>query len=240
MGKKCVWLGGLLLCVAALLWISSRRAPTEIVTKNEQIATPGKLVGITVCLDPGHGGYDGGAVGRDSSTMEKAINLQLAKRLQKLMEAEGATVVLTREKDEALAEAGSERKRRDLQARVQAAAQADVFLSLHMNEYPDRSQSGPQVFYTEGAENSRLLAGALQSSMNAHLLPARPRSANTGDYYVLREQQIPAVLIECGFLSNAAEEQKLLTESYQLKIAQSILEGLLEYLRLRGNLANGA
>lgn len=227
------------MCLAAVVWITSRGSGTEIVTENEQAALKA-LSGVTVCIDPGHGGYDGGAVGRESGTMEKTINLQLAKTLEQQLENEGATVVLTRDRDIALADAGSERKRRDLKARVDSAQGADLFLSLHMNEYPDRSQSGPQVFYTEGAENSRLLAGAIQSSMNKVLSPARARSAHAGDYYVLREQSLPAVLVECGFLSNKEEEQKLLTEEYRQMVAQSILKGILEYLRLHGNLANGA
>lgn len=239
MGKKCVWLGGLFLCVALAMWITSQKENAGIITENEQIPR-GALTGITVCIDPGHGGYDGGAVGRESGTLEKAINLQLARELKRQLEAEGAGVMLTRDRDIALAEEGSGRKRRDLQARVDSAAGADVFLSLHMNEYPDRTQSGPQVFYTEGAENSRLLAGAIQSSMNQLLSPVRPRSAHSGDYFVLREQTLPAVLVECGFLSNKEEEAKLLSEDYQNKVAQSILQGLLEYLHLRGNLANGA
>lgn len=239
MGKKCVWLGGLLLCAAVVMWITSQKENAGIVTENEQTA-PGVLSGITVCIDPGHGGYDGGAVGRESGTMEKEINLQLAVTLKELLENEGAAVTLTRDRDEALADPGSERKRRDLKSRVESAQGADIFLSLHMNEYPDRTQSGPQVFYTAGAENSRLLAGAIQSSMNRLLSPARPRSAHSGDYFVLREQTLPAVLVECGFLSNKEEEAKLLTREYQQKVAQSILQGLLEYLRLRGNLANGA
>lgn len=235
MGKKLMWLGGLFLCAAAILFAVTRMKADVIVTENEQ-KMPGPLAGMTVCIDPGHGGYDGGAVGRESGEMEKNINLKFAKALEAALKNTGAEVILTRERDIALAEPGSERKRRDLKARVDAAQGADVFLSLHMNEYPDRTQAGPQVFYTAGDAQSRLLAGAIQQSMNAALTPARPRSANTGDYYVLREQSLPAVLIECGFLSNAEEEKKLLSPEYQQLCAQSIVNGLIEYLHL----ANGA
>lgn len=235
MGKKLVWLGGLFLCAAAILFAVTRIKTNVIVTENEQ-KTPGRLAGVTVCIDPGHGGYDGGAVGRESGEMEKNINLKFAEALESALKNEGAEVVLTRTRDIALAEPGSERKRRDLKARVEAAQGADIFLSLHMNEYPDRTQSGPQVFYTAGDAQSRLLAGAIQQSMNASLAPARPRSANTGDYYVLREQTLPAVLIECGFLSNAEEEKRLLSPEYQQLCAQSILAGVIDYLLL----ANGA
>jgi len=227
------------LACAFLVWITVEKNMTNSPAAQEAPAplTQRALTNVTICLDPGHGGYDGGAVGRSSGVMEKALNLQLAQKLQKLLRDSGAQVVLTRESDIALADEGKERKRRDLQARVQAAKGADVFISLHMNEYADRAQAGPQVFYTKGHEQSRLLAGAVQQAMNEMLSPARERSANTGDYYVLREQQLPAVLVECGFLSNAGEEQKLQTDDYQWAVAQSIHAGLCEYLRVRQTLA---
>lgn len=239
MGKRFLWLGGLFLFSAAVLFAVTLKRNHVIVTENEQPLS-GRLQGVTVCIDPGHGGYDGGAVGRESGELEKTVNLHFAFALRDAFKNEGANVLLTRDRDIALAEPGNERKRRDLRARVDAARDADLFLSLHMNEYPDRTQSGPQVFYTAGDERSRLLAGAIQQSMNQVLSPARPRSAHTGDYFVLREQSLPAVLIECGFLSNAAEEQKLLSPEYRQLCAQSILQGVIEYLRLQGNLANGA
>ena len=202
-------------------------------------ATPGPLAGLTVCLDPGHGGYDGGAAGWDSGTAEKELNLDVARRLQALLAEQGAAVILTRTEDVALAEEGEGRKRRDLQARVDCAAGADLFLSIHMNEYRTRTESGPQVFYRQGASDSRLLAGALQQQLNADLSPARPRAANTGDYYLLRNLEIPAVLVECGFLSNPAEEARLLTPEYRQAVAQSLCAGIFAYLALAQTRAGG-
>jgi len=239
MGKKFLWLAVLTGCVLLVAGAMLRLSAGEIVTENTQLQK-GALAGLRVCIDPGHGGYDGGAVGRDSGVKEKSVNLSWAKELKEIFEREGAQVTLTRDKDIALAESGKERKRRDLQSRVDAAQGCDIFLSLHMNEYSDRSQSGPQVFYTPGNEKGRLLAGALQQSMNEALSPVRPRSAHPGDYYVLRNQQNACVLIECGFLSNAKEEKLLMDEEYRRRGAQSILHGVTEYLRLRENLANGA
>ena len=227
------------MAAALVLWITFDKN-TKQLPQTEDLSTPKvqrALSGVTVCIDPGHGGYDGGAVGKNSGVMEKALNLQLSQKLQSLLKDSGAEVILTRSSDIALASEGDERKRRDLQARVDASQGADVFISLHMNEYADRSQSGPQVFYTSGDENSRLLAGAMQKYMNELLSPARPRSANTGDYYVLRNQSMPAVLVECGFLSNAEEEQKLQAEDYQWQVAQSIHAGLCEFLRVGQSLA---
>ena len=238
MGKTRKWKWGLFFALCLLITAAVLNNP---VTKSpidgapEPAGTPapqGPLAGCAVCLDPGHGGYDGGAYGRDSGTPEKELNLDVALRLAGLLRERGAAVTLTRETDTALADAGENRKRRDLQARVDAAASADLFLSIHMNEYRTRSQSGPQVFYRKGQEGSRLLAGVLQQSLNASLSPARPRGAQTGDYYVLRQLAIPAVLVECGFLSNAAEEQKLLDPDYRQRLAQAIADGVEEYWAL--------
>ena len=191
---------------------------------------PGPLAGITVCVDPGHGGYDGGAYGA-SRTAEKELNLDVARQLADCLRAQGAQVILTREEDTALAEPGENRKRRDLQARVDAAAEADLFLSIHMNEYRSASSSGPQVFYRKGADQSRLLAGLMQERLNADLAPARPRQANTGEYYLLEHLDIPSVQVECGFLSNPEEEKRLLTPAYRRQVAEAICGGVEEFVR---------
>ena len=154
--------------------------------------------------------------------------------LRQELEAAGAQVILTRDTDTALAEEGAQRKRRDLQYRVDAAREAQLFLSIHMNEYRTRAESGPQVFYRAGQEDSRLLAGALQAQLIAGLHPARERSAHTGEYYLLEHLDIPAVLVECGFLSNAAEEAKLLDAGYQQQVAQAICAGVCDFIQLSG------
>ena len=178
---------------------------------------PGPLTGVTICVDPGHGGYDGGARGQDSGALEKDVNLAVALCLRQELPEEGA-----------------QRKRRDLQYRVDAAREAQLFLSIHMNEYRTRAESGPQVFYRAGQEDSRLLAGALQAQLIAGLHPARERSAHTGEYYLLEHLDIPAVLVECGFLSNAAEEAKLLDAGYQQQVAQAICAGVCDFIQLSG------
>lgn len=194
------------------------------------------LTGLTVALDPGHGGYDGGARAHDSGIWEKEINLQIALAVEKELLARGAQVILTRREDICLAPgdtATKARKRADLKARTDLAqtAGADVFLSIHLNEYRSRAESGPQVFYQQGGEAGRLLAGALQASLVAGLKPGKIRSAMAGDYFVLRSP-IPSALVECGFLSNAAEEKLLLDPAYHTRIAAALAEGLAEYRRL--------
>ena len=196
------------------------------------------LTGLTVALDPGHGGYDGGARAHDSGIWEKEINLQIALAVEKELLARGAQVVLTRREDICLAPgdtATKARKRADLKARTDLAqaAGADVFLSIHLNEYRSRTESGPQVFYQQGGEAGRLLAGALQAALVAGLKPGKIRSAMAGDYFVLRSS-IPSALVECGFLSNAAEEKLLLDPDYHTRIAAALADGLTEYRRLAG------
>lgn len=194
------------------------------------------LDGLTVALDPGHGGYDGGARAHDSGIWEKEINLQIALAVEKELTARGAQVTLTRREDICLAPgdtATKARKRADLKARTDLAqaAGADVFLSIHLNEYRSRSESGPQVFYQQGGEAGRLLAGALQAALVAGLKPAKVRKAMAGDYFVLRSP-IPSALVECGFLSNAAEEKLLLDPVYHARIAAALADGLTEYRQL--------
>lgn len=197
------------------------------------------LGGLVVAVDPGHGGYDGGARARDSGVWEKELTLKIAQAVESALRERGAQVVLTRTGDICLAEDGSgkARKRADLQKRLDIAADAgaDVFLSIHLNEYRDRAESGPQVFYQRGADDGRLLAGVMQDALIRTLQPAKQRKANAGDYYVLRNTALPAALVECGFLSNAQEEKMLLDAAYQRRIAQAVADGLEEWVKLREN-----
>lgn len=203
-----------------------------------EAAAGAPLAGFTVAVDPGHGGYDGGARAHDSGVWEKELTLSIALALEKELSARGAAVILTRTEDICLSEDGSgkARKRADLQKRLDLAGEAgaDVFLSIHLNEYRSRLESGPQVFYQKGADAGRLLAGCIQESLVAQLQPSRVRKANAGDYYVLRNGALPSALVECGFLSNAEEEKKLLSKAYQQQIAAAIANGVETYRQLGG------
>jgi len=193
------------------------------------------LAGLTVALDPGHGGYDGGARAHDSGVWEKELTLQIALAAEKELEAQGAKVLLTRREDVCLSEEGVKaRKRADLQARRDMAEEAcaDVLLSIHLNEYRSRQESGPQVFYQQGGDEGRLLAGALQEALIETLKPHRERKAMAGNYYVLRGK-LPSALVECGFLSNAQEERLLMDDDYQRLIGQAICRGLLLWRQLK-------
>lgn len=222
------------LCIALGVGLPPR---TELVsTSGGDALAPDALSGMIVVLDPGHGGYDGGARAKDSGLWEKELTLQIALAVEKELKEHGASVVLTRREDIALCEGDTatlKRKRQDLQARVNIAqeANADVLLSIHLNEYRTRKESGPQVFYERGGDAGRLLSGALQKALIEELEPIKERVAMAGDYFVLRSA-IPSALVECGFLSNAEEEKLLLDAAYQKRIGVALAKGLAEYREL--------
>ena len=190
----------------------------------------GPLAGRIIVVDPGHGGYDGGARAGVSRVWEKEINLKMAKAVAKVLEGMGAKVILTRQEDKAIAD----KKRPDLDARLEMARQgnADMLLSIHMNQYHSAKESGPQVFYRQNHEASRLLAGTIQAAMIDVLQPKKQRKAMAGDYYML-SLDIPSVLVECGFISNPEEEQLLMDAAYQQRMAQAVVQGVCQYYALQ-------
>lgn len=216
----------LLLAVLAATPQPSRRA---VPAKPVNGATA--LSGRVIFVDAGHGGTDGGARAKDSGVWEKEVNLRVSLALRDALEAMGATVVMSRTEDMQF----NAKKRADLTARLEKATAggAEMLLCVHMNEYRSRAESGPQVFYRAGQADSRLLAGALQQALIDGLSPSRKRQAMAGDYFML-SLDIPSVLIECGFLSNAKEEKLLLSPDYQQRVAQAIADGVAAYYALRG------
>ena len=221
---------GIFFCCAALLAAAPRPARPAVPARPAQNAEAGPLAGRVILVDAGHGGTDGGARAKDSGTWEKELNLQTALALKTLLEEDGAAVIMTRETDMQY----SENKRADLTARLDLAKEggADMVISVHMNEYRTRRESGPQVFYRAGQEDSRLLAGCIQAALIEMLNPQKKRTALAGDYFIL-SLDVPSVLVECGFISNAAEEALLLTQDYREKVAQGIRDGILEYYALK-------
>lgn len=227
------------LCTACLFVCAGGNAAAVFAAREpvQETAQPaaGPLGGLVVAVDAGHGGYDGGAVGRVSGVPEKGLNLDVARRLEALLAEQGAQVVMTRTDDYALCDENPpiRKKLQDMQrrAKIIADAGADMVLSIHMNEYAGRSESGPQVFYRENCPAGRLLAGAIQQEMTQALSPKKAREALGGDYYILT-LGVPSVLVECGFLSNREEEALLLTEDYRQKVARAILQGVLAWRAL--------
>ncbi len=242
--ERCVTLAAaLLVLIGGMLAVAAWRRSSSTAQVSQPPApanTPeptGPLAGLTILVDPGHGGYDGGARCRDSGIWEKHLNLAVALEVEQALTQRGAKVIMTRREDADLVEAdqpaGVTKKRQDMQNRVNMAVEgnSDMVLSIHMNEYRNRAESGPQVFYRAGCEGGRLLAGCVQAALIAGVQPKKERAAMAGDYFIL-QLEVPSVLVECGFVSNAAEEKLLLDEAYQARLAEAIAEGVAEYQRL--------
>lgn len=191
------------------------------------------LTGKVIALDPGHGGKDGGAVSRDG-LVEKHINLNVALYLRDYLQQGGALVVMTREDDRDLADPGARRRKtQDLHRRAQLVmdSKADVFISIHMNSVPSSRWHGAQTFYHPRQHpDSKVLATFIQEEIKLSMKNTT-RDVNTiHDTYVLKTVQMPAALVEVGFLSNPAEAQLLADEQYQKKMAEAIYVGILRYV----------
>lgn len=191
----------------------------------------------TVIIDAGHGGDDGGAIGIDG-TVEKDINLDIALKLEKLLKFYGFDVIMTRTEDIMTCDDGldSLRKRKvsDIHNRFDVLEKNPdaVFISIHQNKFEDNSQHGTQVFYSGNNDESKLLAESIQNSIVSVLQPDNSRvvKKSGSGIYLLYHAKLPAVLVECGFISNPAEVKRLNDENYRMKIAILIADGLIKYL----------
>ena len=127
-------------------------------------------------------------------------------------------------------------KQSDMEKRIEIIENCspDMVISIHQNSFSDSSQRGAQAFYQEGDEESLKFAESVQSQLKSQLVEARSE-CNFGDYYILKECKLPAVLIECGYLTNPEEEVLLSSEDYQNKVAYSIMCGVVKYFGLCGN-----
>ena len=232
MRKKAV--GMAIVCIAAvgLLW------PTE------RSWLAGEAINAdTIVIDAGHGGFDGGAVSKDG-TCEKDINLEIARQLASLAEEDGWRVVMTRTIDEALDEGDEERKRirtrktEDLRARKKLIDETEPMMavSIHLNSFQeDPTVRGAQTFYPSVAEEniaeeSKRLAEAVQKELVSGLNDGTERAAlGKKDVLLLKDPKVPTIIVECGFLSNWEEAEKLKDPEYQAKLSEFIYNGILEY-----------
>lgn len=186
----------------------------------------------TIVVDAGHGGRDGGASGINTGVKESDLNLAIAKKVQAYLCDFGFEVVMTRTTQDGLYnEASENRKKDDMSKRekIISNCKADMLISIHQNSYPTISEYGAQSFYDENNEYSIKLSNSIQSQLINNLPNARQNS-NKGDYYLIKNKNIPCSIVECGFLSNPEEESLLITEEYQQKIAYAIFCGVIKYL----------
>lgn len=191
--------------------------------------------GRTIIIDAGHGAPDGGAVGQ-SGVLEKDLNLAVAQALQKFLEAGGTQVIVTRSDDNGIYDVSGSIKSKKVsdiknREKLMQESDADAFISIHMNKFPEEKYSGPQVFYSTNDDSSKNLAECVQKNLITVLAPKSEREVKEAydSIYLLKNATIPAVLIECGFLSNHSEEKKLLDENYQKQIAWAIYCGVVQY-----------
>ena len=188
---------------------------------------------FTVVIDAGHGGIDGGVSGKVSGVKESDLNLDIAKKLKQEFEKSGINVVMTRNSYGGLYGTTAKGfKMRDMKKRIKIinSANADLMISVHLNYYSSSSRRGATVFFCEGKEEGERLAKSIQKHFNCLSGQEREFSALKGDYYLLNESTCPAVICECGFLSNEQDEKLLLTDKYREEIAKLIFSGAVEYL----------
>lgn len=193
----------------------------ESIPVTEEIPKPPKRAeNIRIILDAGHGGTDGGTY--SGNVIEKDITFSVVLKLQKLLEEQGAEIILTREQDVYC----------DLADRTEIAnnSEADLFISIHCNYYEeDAGVKGLECYYYETSETGREYAEEIINEMQKHA-EITVRNAKPDTFYVLKETDIPAVLIELGYLSNKTECQKLASEEYQDQLASALAESIINCL----------
>ena len=216
----------LALCFAVAYATKERSKPTAV--KN----------GYTIVLDAGHGGEDGGA-SSDGGIVEKNLNLSITMKIGKCLEEKGVRVAYTRTEDVLLYDRTQDFKGKkkilDLAARVKKAREYEngIFVSIHMNSFPQKQYSGLQVYYSPHHPLSQTLALSIQNNTKKYLDSDNQRKIKKADssIYLLDRLEMPAVLVECGFLSNDAEAQKLANDEYQNNLAMIIAESILESVK---------
>ncbi len=223
-----IWGWAVLAALCVLLALPAVwRGPSSAVSTSGPTA---RRTGHTLVLDAGHGGEDGGAVSL-TGVPESRINLAIVQKLDQLLGLYGVAPVVLRNEDISLhdssAETLREKKRSDLQNRAAAveAVEDAVLLSIHQNSYPDGRYHGAQVFYANG-EEALLLAQRIQAALCSALDPDNTRAVKpvSEDVYLMNHISRPAILVECGFLSNQEEEAKLCSDAYQTQLA-AVLAG---------------
>lgn len=198
---------------------------------NSSLKISGNSIGHHVIIvDPGHGGFDPGKPGVKGLD-EKDLNLKIALLLRDYLEHAGAIVIMTRTTDDDVdGMDGVKHKSQDMAQRKKLSAGGDILVSIHQNSFTQPSVHGAQAFYNNKSEEGKRLAKNIQKSIKEYADPTNRREAKSNtNYYVLKATDMPAVIVECGFLTNPEEEEKLNSEAYQRQIALGIYLGILKY-----------
>lgn len=217
--KICVGMGiGVLLALAVFFdWKTARIVSQKV---------SGKKV---IVIDSGHGGNDPGKVGVCGS-LEKDINLSIAKKVKEILKKKNYLVVMTREEDKGLyRETDRKKKIADLKARVALIEETnpDMVVSIHQNSFGSAGVKGAQVFYYSDSEEGKRMGEIMQETIKSVIHDGNHRKAKGNkSYYLLCKTKVPLVIVECGFLSNPDEEKLLSDENYQKKMAEAIVMGI--------------
>lgn len=195
-----------------------------------------------IIIDAGHGGEDGGTQSSDG-VLEKDINLAISKKLQKILDRYGFETVMIRDTDKMIYDEGSDtvrkRKTSDLHNRMDIMKKYPgcIFISIHQNHFSESKYSGAQVFYCKNQGGSDALADCIQKSIVSSLQKKNTRQIKACDssVYLIHDAVSTAVMVECGFLSNKAEAEKLNDNTYQYEMALAIARGFVNYVQTKGS-----
>lgn len=204
--------------------------------ENESIKTSANADSKSIIvIDAGHGGEDSGAV--DNGLLEKDINLSISLKLRDMLLSSGYTVVMTRDKDISIYDSSAsttrEKKSSDLNNRVSVinGNENNILVSIHQNKFEQSQYYGTQMFYSKNNPKSQMLAEELRKSVVGLIQPENKRELKQAEdnIFILNKAKVPAVIVECGFLSNPEEAQKLSDNDYQQKMAFAVFCGILGY-----------
>lgn len=224
------------LAVSLVLILSLLTVGTYLTDKIAVDTTSGNLSDKTVIIDPGHGGFDGGTSAADG-TVEKDLNLQIALKLNEILNSMGIRTVMTRTDDTGTnddsAQTIRQKKVSDIKNRLKIIEETPdaVFVSIHQNHFEQSKYSGAQVFYSKNNPHSHTLAENIRFRFVTVLQPDNTREIKQSgsEIYLLHHSAVPSVMVECGFLSNTEETKKLKDENYQRKLAFTVAMGIVDY-----------
>ncbi|MCM1186207.1 MAG: N-acetylmuramoyl-L-alanine amidase [Lachnoclostridium sp.] len=229
-GKKRA-LAGICLLLLLTLPLAGREVSQNVISQKPSALNEKECKCVVV--DAGHGGIDPGKVGINGA-LEKDINLEIALLVRQYLEADDIKVVMTRETGDGLYDENTDNKKvQDMKRRVAMIDETapDVTVSIHQNSYPEEYVHGAQVFYYTGSKEGQRLAEIIQTQLAEKADKENKRQIKANDsYYLLKKTGVPIVIVECGFLSNRAEAEKLGNKDYQKELAWAIHLGIVQYL----------
>ena len=224
---------GILAAFVAAVFITAVALCAQVLSAPQSVSAFSQS-GMTVVVDAGHGGVDGGVVGRNTGAKESDINLAIARLLQAELEELGFQTAMTRKTETGLYGTTAKGfKKRDMQKRKEIIQEIEpaLVISVHQNYFSSRAYRGGQVFYNENGAGGKEFAAAVQARLNGLYAKdgAKPRVEKSGDYFMLKCTEKPSIIVECGFLSNARDEALLIESGWQKRLAQEIAAGALAY-----------